>query len=135
MQFKKHALLKVSLLRGCFSRFLNCTNGTKLCKASHLMKYLIRIKVFISFIIAKSFILIGKFVQCYRCGLINTYLILMSHQHITHSPTSSSSCKSIPIYFLLKMCYRDMKTNIPLLKSAHLLMKVSNILSLHETHL
>ena len=28
--------LKVTLLHGCFSRFLNCTNGTKLRKASHM---------------------------------------------------------------------------------------------------
>ena len=26
-------LLKVTLLDGCFSRFLNCTNGSKSCKA------------------------------------------------------------------------------------------------------
>ena len=30
------ALLKVSLLHGCFSCFLNCTNCTKSCKASHV---------------------------------------------------------------------------------------------------
>ena len=29
-------LLKVTLLHGCFSRFLNCTNGTKSWKASHI---------------------------------------------------------------------------------------------------
>ena len=29
-------LLKVTLLHGCFSRFLNCANGTKSPKASHL---------------------------------------------------------------------------------------------------
>ena len=28
-------ILKVTLLHGCFSRFLNYTNGTKLRKASH----------------------------------------------------------------------------------------------------
>ena len=28
-------LLKAVLLHGCFSRFLNCANGTKSCKASH----------------------------------------------------------------------------------------------------
>ena len=27
----------LSLLHGCFSRFLNCTNGTKLRKASHII--------------------------------------------------------------------------------------------------
>ena len=46
VQFKKHekhswrsvkCLLKVTLLRGCFSCFLNCTNGTKLHNASHLL--------------------------------------------------------------------------------------------------
>ena len=30
-------LLKVALLCGCFSRFLNCTNGTKLRKALHII--------------------------------------------------------------------------------------------------
>ena len=30
-------LLKATLLRGCFSRFLNCTNGSKLRKASHMI--------------------------------------------------------------------------------------------------
>ena len=29
-------LLKVTLLHECFSRFLNCTNGTKSRNASHL---------------------------------------------------------------------------------------------------
>ena len=29
------SLPKVTLLHGCFSRFLNCTNGTKLRKTSH----------------------------------------------------------------------------------------------------
>ena len=29
-------LLKVTLLHGYFSPFLNCTNGTKPCKASHI---------------------------------------------------------------------------------------------------
>ena len=28
--------LKITLLHGCFSRFLNLTNGTKLRKASHI---------------------------------------------------------------------------------------------------
>ena len=31
---KPGTLLKVKLLDGRFSRFLNCTNGTKSCKAS-----------------------------------------------------------------------------------------------------
>ena len=31
--------LKVTLLHGYFSCFLNCTNGTKLCKASHLVPF------------------------------------------------------------------------------------------------
>ena len=30
-------VLKVTLLHGCFSRFLNCTNGTKSRKASHMI--------------------------------------------------------------------------------------------------
>ena len=31
-------LLKVTLIHGCFLRFLNCTNGTKSCKASHIQR-------------------------------------------------------------------------------------------------
>ena len=31
-----YTLLKVTLLHGCFSRILNCTNGTKSRNASHL---------------------------------------------------------------------------------------------------
>ena len=34
-------LVKVTLLHGCFSRFLNCTKGTKLCKASQILYVLI----------------------------------------------------------------------------------------------
>ena len=33
---KPAALLKVTLLDGCFLRFLNCTNGTKLRTALHI---------------------------------------------------------------------------------------------------
>ena len=37
LQLKNHlTLLKVTLLHGCFSHFLNCTNGTKSYKASHM---------------------------------------------------------------------------------------------------
>ena len=34
-------LLKLTLLHGCFSRFLNCTNGTKSRNASHMKLKLI----------------------------------------------------------------------------------------------
>ena len=37
MHFLKYAtLLKLTLLHGCFSRFLNCTNATKSRNASHI---------------------------------------------------------------------------------------------------
>ena len=38
VNFRLHhaTLLKLKLLHGCFSRLLNCTNGTKLCNASHM---------------------------------------------------------------------------------------------------
>ena len=36
--FEPVTLLNVTLLDGCFSRFLNCTNGTKSRKASHIIK-------------------------------------------------------------------------------------------------
>ena len=36
MKRKPVTLLKVTLLHGCFSRFLNCTYGTKLHKASQM---------------------------------------------------------------------------------------------------
>ena len=34
-----HALLKVIILDGCFSRFLNCTNGIKSRNASHKINW------------------------------------------------------------------------------------------------
>ena len=34
LQDESATLLKVTLLHGCFSRFLNGTNGTKSCNAS-----------------------------------------------------------------------------------------------------
>ena len=36
-------LLKVTLLHGCFSRFLNCINGTKSCKTSHMKRSLFKL--------------------------------------------------------------------------------------------
>ena len=38
LQVEACILLKVTLLHGCFSRFLNCTNGTILRKASHIKR-------------------------------------------------------------------------------------------------
>ena len=35
--FSKATLLKVALLYGCFSRFLNCTSDNKLPKTSHIL--------------------------------------------------------------------------------------------------
>ena len=39
---KPATLLKLTLLRGCFSNFLNFTNGTKSCNASHMRDRLFR---------------------------------------------------------------------------------------------
>ena len=36
-------LLKVTLLHGCFSRFLNCVNGTKSRKTSHMKRSLFKL--------------------------------------------------------------------------------------------
>ena len=36
VKLKPATLIKVTLPHGCFSRFLNCINGTKLRKASHI---------------------------------------------------------------------------------------------------
>ena len=36
---KPATLLKVTLFHGCFSRFLDCTNGTKSRNASHLFLF------------------------------------------------------------------------------------------------
>ena len=51
LRFQPATLLKVALLHGCFSRFLNCSNGTKSCKAS-------RITGKVSFLFFKSFLLV-----------------------------------------------------------------------------
>ena len=37
--FSQTTLLNVTLFHGCFSRFLNCTNGTNLRNVSHLLKW------------------------------------------------------------------------------------------------
>ena len=37
-RLKPTTLLKLTLFHGCFSRFLNCTNGTKLRKVPHITK-------------------------------------------------------------------------------------------------
>ena len=37
LQAKAYNSIKVTLIHGCFPRFLNCTNGTKLRKASYLL--------------------------------------------------------------------------------------------------
>ena len=45
LQAQLATLLKVIFLHGCFSCFLNCTNGTKLCNASYMKSdYLQRIE-------------------------------------------------------------------------------------------
>ena len=50
VQFKKREkhpwrsvtfILKVTLLRGCFSRFLNCTSGIKSRNASHIIRIIV----------------------------------------------------------------------------------------------
>ena len=37
VNFRKVAGLNLTLLHGCFSRFVNCTNGTKLRNVSHII--------------------------------------------------------------------------------------------------
>ena len=39
-RLKPATLLKLTLLHGCFSRFLNCTNGTKSCNAPHMVQWM-----------------------------------------------------------------------------------------------
>ena len=57
LQAKKPAtLLKVTLLHGCFSRFLNCANGNKSRKASHFSCILIQILVTVqTLVVARDF--------------------------------------------------------------------------------
>ena len=50
-------LLKVILFHGCFSYFLNCTNGIKLRKASHFYKSLMGLTLIINPILANVLIL------------------------------------------------------------------------------
>ena len=44
VELKPATLLEITLLRGCFSRFLNCANGTKSRNASHMVKTLSRLR-------------------------------------------------------------------------------------------
>ena len=46
LQAKLATLLKVTLLHGCFSRFLNYTTGTKLCNASQLLLLIVTTVIF-----------------------------------------------------------------------------------------
>ena len=48
VQFKRpwrSVTSKVTLLHGCFSRFLNCTNGTKSSKTSHIYLHFVDARV------------------------------------------------------------------------------------------
>ena len=47
MSVEPATLLKVTLLHGCFSRFLNCTNGTKSYKASHMFHEFLRLYLYL----------------------------------------------------------------------------------------
>ena len=44
-RFQPATLPKVTLLHGCFSRFLNCTNGTKSSKTSHIYLHFVDARV------------------------------------------------------------------------------------------
>ena len=48
--YKSPTLLKATLLHGCFLRFLNCTNGFKSCKTSHILNGLNHHSIIISYI-------------------------------------------------------------------------------------
>ena len=71
-------LLKLTLLHGCFSRFLNCTNGTKSRNASNIVIPYLRSPIWVnlSYVLSsslqfeasfsqKSFIEINHFVESY----------------------------------------------------------------------
>ena len=56
VQFKKReTLLKVTCLHGCFSRFLNCTNDTKSCKASLINPFQYQQNYYFTFPTKKDF--------------------------------------------------------------------------------
>ena len=41
-RLKPSTLLKVTLVHGFFSRFLNCANGAKLRKVSHMIRFFVK---------------------------------------------------------------------------------------------
>ena len=47
LQAKPATLLKVTLVHGCFSRFLNCRNGAKSRNASHIDHHLVPVDYFV----------------------------------------------------------------------------------------
>ena len=62
--------LKVQLFHGCFSRFWNCTNGTKLSKASYIFIYIynetVKVIYFIEFFNRDTYSSISIFTIFYR---------------------------------------------------------------------
>ena len=63
--FKPATLLKLTLLHGCFSRLLNCTNGTKSRNAPHIPREFMKI-------LMRSFRQIPSLAQLHTLHLRNT---------------------------------------------------------------
>ena len=95
VNFRKPAtLLKLTLLRGCFSRFLNCTTGTKSRNASHISNQgfdifkLFQQLVTLNFLMSRIFIFIFynfQFLTLLEKNLLKEFTTLVWNQHILKS--------------------------------------------------
>ena len=76
---KPATLLKVTLLHGCFLRFLNCTNGTKSRNASQCFFFLIEIVMFVTYF---------NHVYLIQLSFISSTVVHLIHV-LDHSPSHS----------------------------------------------
>ena len=77
--YQAFSLLKITLLHGCFSRFLNCTNGTKLRRASHIFcSFMEKQCFFVNIINIEKFLFKIKIANC-PLNAIRIWKFLMPH--------------------------------------------------------
>ena len=105
VQFKRRKNTQVTLLHGCFSRFLNCTNDTKSCKAAHVYSMINMIKVIVVFQVL--FVIFGhERIISDVSGLLETFMNFTVH-HLRHYSTLRESENTSPIHLFIQkvICY------------------------------
>ena len=94
---------QITLLHGCFSRFLNCANGTKWCKASHLISLLVSLRQ--SLILVTFWDLGQNLIMALLCRLHCAILKALNDFKITRAHQASQ-------YLLQNVEIRSLKSSI-----------------------